>query len=101
MSERRKGFEPSPPKEREPGPLLGEQHRPGLLLVQLDANGLRFFADALQRTLCLELRGGSSPASLSDKDTEYSMNYHLELDIMDGRVILPECIPDHSTGTCL
>lgn len=29
------------------------------------------------------------------------MNYHLELDIMDGRVILPECIPDHSTGTCL
>lgn len=49
----------------------------------------------------LELRGGSIPAPRSDKDTEYSMNYHLELDIMDGRVILPECIPDHSTGTCL
>lgn len=29
------------------------------------------------------------------------MNYHLEFDIMDGRVILPECIPDHGTGTCL
>ncbi|WNZ63550.1 hypothetical protein QEG98_07460 [Myxococcus sp. MxC21-1] len=37
----------------------------------------------------LELRGGSIPAPRSDKDTEYSMNYHL-----------PECIPDHSTGTC-
>lgn len=49
----------------------------------------------------LELRGGSIPAPRSDKDTEYSMNYHLELDVMDGRVILLECIPDHGTGICL
>ncbi|WP_338869977.1 hypothetical protein [Myxococcus stipitatus] len=48
----------------------------------------------------LELRAGSVPTPVSNLDAEYYKNYHLELDIMDGRVILPECVVDQSTGTC-
>ncbi|RKH21793.1 hypothetical protein D7Y13_00255 [Corallococcus praedator] len=48
----------------------------------------------------LELRAGSVPAPVSTNDFEYYKNYHLELDIMEGRLILPECIVDQSTGTC-
>lgn len=49
----------------------------------------------------LELRAGSVPAPISTKDNEYYRNYHLTVDVVSASLLLPECIPDEATGTCL
>lgn len=50
----------------------------------------------------LELRAGVVPTPVTQTELQYYKNYRLELDLVDARLVLPDCIPDtNNPGQCL